>query len=331
MPDDSAPLIILAPPRSFTSVVCAMLGQHPQMFAFPETHLFAADTLRHWRQLCDEASYPMADGLLRVVAELFFERQTEATVEQAMRWLQRRSHLSGGAVFSLLAEQSGALIPVDKSPSTVYEAASMERCAHWFPQARYLHLLRHPRGYSRSVLHTLDHCRRRGVFPYWLWHLAAQGPERPDASTAAPRSHPSKRAEEASSGPAILDPQHSWLSLHGNILHFLRTQDPARCLCVRGEDLLRDPQLHLTTVAHWLGLRTDAEAVEAMQHPEHSPFAGPGPANAPGGNDPFFQKEPAVRRTRAPEVSLTGALEWRSDNGGFQPEVIALAREFGYQ
>ena len=31
------PLFILAPPRSFTSVVCAMIGNHPQMLGLPET------------------------------------------------------------------------------------------------------------------------------------------------------------------------------------------------------------------------------------------------------------------------------------------------------
>jgi len=39
------PLLILASPRSFTSVICAALGQHPQMYELPELHLFVADTL----------------------------------------------------------------------------------------------------------------------------------------------------------------------------------------------------------------------------------------------------------------------------------------------
>ena len=39
------PLLILASSRSFTSVICAALGQHPQMYELPELHLFVADTL----------------------------------------------------------------------------------------------------------------------------------------------------------------------------------------------------------------------------------------------------------------------------------------------
>jgi hypothetical protein len=37
------PLVILAPGRSYTSVVCTMLGQHPQMYNLPELHLFACE------------------------------------------------------------------------------------------------------------------------------------------------------------------------------------------------------------------------------------------------------------------------------------------------
>jgi hypothetical protein len=38
------PLFILAPPRSFTSVICGMIGQHPQMYGLPEVNLFAGET-----------------------------------------------------------------------------------------------------------------------------------------------------------------------------------------------------------------------------------------------------------------------------------------------
>ena len=50
----AAPLVILCPARSFSSVVCAMLGQHPQTYGLPELHLFITDTvddlLRYWKE-----------------------------------------------------------------------------------------------------------------------------------------------------------------------------------------------------------------------------------------------------------------------------------------
>ena len=39
------PLIILSPPRSFSSVISTMIGQHPQIYGFPELHLFSGETL----------------------------------------------------------------------------------------------------------------------------------------------------------------------------------------------------------------------------------------------------------------------------------------------
>ncbi|MBE2242527.1 MAG: sulfotransferase, partial [Burkholderiaceae bacterium] len=39
------PLFLLAPPRSYTSLVNAMLGQHPQAFGLPELCLFNVDKL----------------------------------------------------------------------------------------------------------------------------------------------------------------------------------------------------------------------------------------------------------------------------------------------
>lgn len=46
------PLFILAPPRSFTSVVCAMIGQHPDMCGLPEVNLAIAGRMDVWTGLC---------------------------------------------------------------------------------------------------------------------------------------------------------------------------------------------------------------------------------------------------------------------------------------
>ena len=100
---------------------------------------------------------------------------------------------------------------------------------------------------------------------------------------------------------------------------------------VRGEALLTDPDKHLPVIAEWLGLRTDREAVEAMKHPERSPFAGFGPINAGGGGDGGFFRNPVLRPFRDdPSITLEGPVPWRKDGKGFTPEVVQLASEFGY-
>src|ERR1700693_5783209 len=70
------PLLILAPPCTFSWIVCAMIGQHPQMYGLPELHLFSADTIGEWLEQCSRESYEMDHGLVRTVAELFFGAQT---------------------------------------------------------------------------------------------------------------------------------------------------------------------------------------------------------------------------------------------------------------
>ena len=42
----AAPLFLLAPPRSYTSLINAMLGQHPQAFGLPELCLFNVEVLK---------------------------------------------------------------------------------------------------------------------------------------------------------------------------------------------------------------------------------------------------------------------------------------------
>jgi sulfotransferase family protein len=144
-----APLFLLGSPRSFTSVVCAMLGQQPQMYGFPETRLFVAETLAGtWNKRPKQ--YP-EHGLRRVVAQLFFGEQTDATIKLARRWLRRRSHFNTGFIFELLAERVYPLIPVEKSPDVVNNIRSLERMYKFFPHARFIHLLRHPRGHGESI------------------------------------------------------------------------------------------------------------------------------------------------------------------------------------
>ena len=99
---------------------------------------------------------------------------------------------------------------------------------------------------------------------------------------------------------------------------------------VRGEDLLSDPKRHLREIAMWLKLRSDSEAIDAMMHPERSPFAGFGPPTARRGGDEKFFRSPAIRPiVRGPE-SLDKPLPWREDHAAFAPEVQLLARRFGY-
>jgi hypothetical protein len=101
--DMQPPLFILAPPRSFTSVTCAMFGNHPQMFGLPETNLFTVATMRQLIRTY-RSRYTAEHGLLRAIAELCFQEQSDESVEAAKLWLRENLDMSTGEIFRTMAE-----------------------------------------------------------------------------------------------------------------------------------------------------------------------------------------------------------------------------------
>ena len=314
----SSPLFLLAPPRSFTSVISAMLGQHPQMYGLPEMHLFGAETIGEWWRYFSGAKSLRKAGTLRAVAQLYFGKQTEHSIKLARRWLRRRSHLTTGLLFQRLAERVDPRILVDKSTSTVYRLESMQRTYDVFPHARYIHLVRHPRGHGESVMKFINEREKIGLLPsrHWMLRLASL------------RDRSQRQDTQRIDGD--LDPQYGWYRLNMTICKFLESVPEEQKLRVRSEDLLTDPGRVLREIATWMGVRTDDEAIEEMKHPERSPYACFGPPGARFGNDRFFLENPALRPSRADCHSLKGPLIWRRDGKGFLPKVKQLAREFGY-
>src|SRR5262249_12573479 len=127
-------VFLLAPPRSFTTVVSSMLGQHPQLYGLPEMHLFSAETLGEWWRNCSHATFDMDHGPVRVVAELIFGAQNARTVQAARGWIRRRAHLTTGQFVEILANHVRPCVLVDKSPSIVYRQESMRRLNEMFPR-----------------------------------------------------------------------------------------------------------------------------------------------------------------------------------------------------
>jgi hypothetical protein len=112
------PLVILAPGRSYTSVVCTMLGQHPQMYDLPELHLFTCSMIWQWWAIFGKTIF--GHGLLRAVAEINWGVQTEVTIKLAKWFLKQHFHWETVDMFTELAQQVYPLIPVEKSPATAY-------------------------------------------------------------------------------------------------------------------------------------------------------------------------------------------------------------------
>jgi hypothetical protein len=310
------PLFVLAPPCTFSWIICAMLGQHPQLYGLPELHLFSAETMAQWWDNCSRESYDMDHGLARTVAEVYFGAQTDYTITRARGWLRRRAHFTTGFLFEVLAERLSPLILVEKSPSIVYRFEFLQRAFTMFPCARFLHLVSHPRTYGESVMEAIRGSEKLQPLPqsHWLRHLA---------------SFPHPGAGETL-GTSVLDPQAAWYVLNVNVVEFLKSVSEDQKITVRGEDLLADSGEGLRQLAAWLGLRTDSEAVQAMKHPELSPYACYGPSSAPFGSDIFILQGPLLSSDWVEQRSLEGPLSWKEDGQEFSPEVKQLARQFGY-
>jgi hypothetical protein len=292
-----------------------MLGQHPELYALPELHLFRTETVGEWLRLSRTESFEMEHGLLRAVAELCYNEQTEQGVLEARGWLQRRSHITTGLLMEELAELIAPRALIERSPSHVYSPAILRRMLEMFPMARFVHLTGHPRSYCETVMNAL---RTRGFGPGdppsdWLSYLAW-----------FPR-------EPGSPAPDVPDPQWAWLTLHRNIDAFLETVPADQQRRFKGEDVLSGDEGCLADFAEWLKLRHDDSAVEAMRHPERSPFARPGPATATSGSDAFmFGGCDYPSEWRSPG-SLDGNVGWLPDDTGLLPPVKELAAKFGYQ
>ena len=295
-----APIFILAPPRSFTSIISGVIGQHPQLFDSPELNLFCASTMSRFIGLTR-----LQMGLKRCIAQLYAGEQTIEAVEMASHWLLARRDRTTAEVHRELCAKIAPRILVQKSPRYQRRLAHMEGMLAAFPKARFIHLVRHPRGMCTSYMEMHDPASQL---------LACAGLGAVDRSGPQP----------------VADPQILWHDYNLRILRFQQRIDPSRWLCLKGEDLLADIDHHLKSLCAWLGISGAPEAIAAMKQPEASPFACFGPLNAVFGNDPKFLRDPHLRPYKRLPESLDGPLPWRPDGASFHPRVVEMAQSFGY-
>lgn len=268
-----------------------MVGQHPELYGFPELSLFAEETVGGLEALLRAHSpfdfrYP--PGLLRSLAQLHEGTQSAKGIERAQSWLDARRDWSAHRLYHYLLEQVHPRVGVDKSPQTAVTPGYLRRAIEMYPHARFLHLTRHPVAAVRSLQR---HLRPGGCPPAeCVWY---------------------------------------WLYVHRNIQKFTRRLPEQQVLRVRGEELLTHPKAVLPRIAAWLGVRTDAVAIQAMMRPEDSPYAQLGPENAQLGNDPSFLESPQLRRPE-PTPPLQAPSDWGVDPTLWN-RVAECARGLGYE
>jgi Sulfotransferase family len=295
-----APVFILCSARSCSSVITSMIGQHPELFGMPELKLFLFATIGEL-----DASLPVevrergfkhrSPGLVRAVAELEYGAQNDATLAAAISWLKARPGWSGPRVFDLLMERVSPRIAIEKSPEHVERGATLARIFRAYPRARYLHLTRHPVTTIRSMNEHLQGSLPRSRKVDFTAHCTRY-----------------------------------WLASNELIGRATSRLPAERRLQARAEDVLNDPVPNLRRIAVWLDVRADDAAIEAMLHPDRSPFACfvARPSGVNSGYDAKFLADPRPHAVDLP-THLEAPVEWQAD-----PElwgrVTRAAAKLGY-
>jgi hypothetical protein len=319
-----APVVVLSPPRSFSSVVTAMLGRHPELYGFPELGIFVSGgpVAVHGGRDGMERARP---GLVRAVAELGWGAQGPAELAQARAWLAPRQALAMVDVYDALLDQVAPLRGVEKTPATLLQAGALDRATDAYPRACFLHLTRHPLTTLRST---------EEQFLYWrsvrLSGVRA-GQARGQATTLPPGPPPQAGASGTAHCRALrVRCAAMWLVAHRRALAHAGRLPEARVLRVRGEDLLTGQPGYLARVARWLGIRDDSQALAQMRHPERSPYAHPIGEDQPGGLDRKFLADPVLRAPSPPPAGEQVVPDGWELAEELVSRIRATAAELGY-
>ncbi len=284
-------LIVLCPPRSFSSVVATMIGQHPELYGFPELHLFSNESMDEVMSSLEKQGKSVPAGLGRFIAQEVFGVQNAQTAIQAIDWIRERRSWTTKQMLDFAIDLVAPKMGVEKSPATSGRFGFMERAAREYPDAYFLHLTRHPVSALKSMEEFFDNKMERAR-RYGSDILASK-----------------KLSLREAFSRLIL-----WHHMHSSILRFTNSLPAGKTMRVKGEDVLSEPDRYLAQIAEWMGLRTDAEAIACMKHPEESLYAYAGPRPIVGGNDPKFMSNPRLRAGRVREPSLEAYLRGRDWN-----------------
>lgn len=296
------PLFILAAPFSGASWLAGVLGRHPGLYALPQIFPCMADSLGELLDLFALSQLSHGDGLRRAVAQLAFGGQGAAQIVAADAWLQARRAWSTAELVAWLTEQVAPrrlVIPDAEMPLRPHE---LRRFRGSLPQARWLHLVRHP--WSQGCLHAA-----------WLREqLFVPVDFRDHAQT-----------------PPLPEPQLPWLRSNQNLLLAAGDWPDSQWRRLHSEAFDADFAGNLAGLCEWLDLPLTRADLDAMAEPAAWLYAQTPAGPARGGLEAEVWADFAPElETLAAQPRLDAPLPWRRDRQSLAPELRALAKRLGY-
>lgn len=277
------------------------------LFGFPETLLFLVPTVGDLIDICayepamqriaaaDKTpalfAYSRLKGLARAIAQLHEASLDEDAVVRALEWLFDRRQQPTAEVMTYLLGLVSPRIGVEKTPEITHSGRALNRCMSSCPEARYLHLTRHPVTSQRSMREA--------------WRTE-YGPVESSASRNVMR----------------------WYSSHLRTIQALERLPRDQWMRVRAEDLLGAPHIWLPRILAWLQLEWDDRIIARMTQTEKWLFAPGSDLGLAWGGDWKFFANPALRPVPEPAAALVDP-EWDIPPEGVR-RVTALARYLGY-
>ena len=211
MPISLAPVnFVLGVGRSGTTLLRVMLEGHSQLFAPPEMVLAPFATMEQ-RKAQMSVRYWEKGGLRRAMLEL-----TDLDVDAAKEQEDAMADWDIPQVYAWLQERMGGRTLVDKCPHLSYSPEALERLVQWFPEARFVWIVRHPGAVLRSFQNM----------PF---------------------------AEAMFTGVTLSHEQY-WAQGNANIQKFLAGRDPSTWVRVRYEDLVTEPEQTMQSIMDCFGL-----------------------------------------------------------------------------
>jgi acyl carrier protein len=209
---------ILSAPRSGSTLLRVVLAGNPLLFAPPELYLLNYVTMaQREAALSNKLNEHLLTGAIRAIMRL-----RSCCAEEAEEILHSYGDqaMPTHDFYALLQKLIGERLLVDKTPIYPMHPEILRRAEHDFDSPLYVHLVRHPCGMIRSF----EDAKIEQLIPFM-------------------RESNFSRRQLA---------ELTWLVANENISNFFAALPPERCLRVRYEDLVKQPEALIRRICDFL-------------------------------------------------------------------------------